>query len=92
MPSNTDTSEAFTPTDSGENDYNSRFQDNNIDLSKILEMLSTFPDYPNIEDVLIDFTYIDNGNNTYTLTGWKETFEGLPSTKCIIPEDTRIIL
>lgn len=42
--------------------------------------------------VLIDFTYTDNGNNTYTLTGWKGTLNGESSTEIIIPNCACIIV
>lgn len=45
-----------------------------------------------IEEVLIDFTYADNGDDTYTITDWKGTYNGEPSTEIIIPEDKRIKL
>ena len=41
---------------------------------------------------LIDFDYTDNGDGTYTLTGWKQTFNGEPSTELIIPDNAMIIL
>ena len=51
-----------------ENTYKSRFQDNNVDLQSLLNMVSLLTDAPKIEDVLIDFVYTNNGNNTYTIT------------------------
>lgn len=92
MPDITSTSSAFVETNSGGNDDKSRFQDNNIDLQNLLGMVSLLTDAPTIEDILIDFVYINNGDDTYTITDWKGTFEGLASTRCIIPEDARIIL
>ena len=41
---------------------------------------------------LIDFTYTDNGNDTYTITGWKGTYKGAASTECIIPDSNKVIL
>lgn len=35
--------------------------------------------------VLVDFDYTDNGNGTYTITGWKGTYNGAASTEIIIP-------
>ena len=45
---------------------------------------------PSVE--LIDFEYIDNGDGTYTITGWKETLNGEPSTEMVIPDNPLIIL
>ena len=45
-----------------------------------------------IADLLQDFEYTNNGNGTYTLTAWKGTYNGVASTECIIPDDSRIIL
>ena len=46
----------------------------------------------NKEFSLIDFNFIDNGNDTYTLTEWKGTLNGIPSTELVIPNNKRIIL
>lgn len=37
--------------------------------------------------VLVDFTYVDNGNGKYTITGWKGTYNGVESTEMIIPSN-----
>lgn len=42
--------------------------------------------------VLIDFEYTDNGDGTYTLTKWKETYNGEASTEMIIPNNSHIIV
>jgi hypothetical protein len=42
--------------------------------------------------ILQDFTYDDNGDGTYTLTGWKETYQGKPSTEMVIPDSPNIII
>lgn len=42
--------------------------------------------------VLVDFEYTDNGDGTYTITGWKETYNGEPSTEMIIPNNGLIIV
>lgn len=41
---------------------------------------------------LIDFEYTKNNDGTYTLTAWKGTLNGEPSTELVIPDDPRIIL
>lgn len=41
---------------------------------------------------LVDFEYVANGDGTYTITDWKGTYNGEASTRCIIPDDERIIL
>lgn len=41
---------------------------------------------------IIDFTYTDNGNGTYTITGWKKTYNGQASTEMIIPNYGCIIV
>ena len=41
---------------------------------------------------LQDFTYTTNNDGTYTLTGWKETHNGVASTELIIPNNKKIIL
>ena len=46
-----------------------------------------------IKDVyLVDFDYINNGDGTYTLTGWKGTLNGEPSTELVIPSGPKFIL
>ena len=42
--------------------------------------------------MLQDFTYDDNGDGTYTLTGWKETYQGKPSTEMVIPDSPKVII
>ena len=41
---------------------------------------------------LSDFEYVANEDRTYTLTGWKETLNGVSSTRLVIPDDNRIKL
>ena len=41
---------------------------------------------------LTDFYTASNGDGTYTITGWKGTYNGEESTRCIIPSDSRIVL
>lgn len=41
---------------------------------------------------LIDFEYIRNDDGTYTITAWKGTYKGQPSTKCIIPNNRLVVL
>ena len=49
---------------------------------------ATFED---ISNLLIDFNYSYNSNNgVYTITGWKGTYNGEPSTKIIIPNHPNI--
>lgn len=45
-----------------------------------------------IEELLIDFEYTDNNDGTYTLTGWKQTLNGEPSTEMVIPDNSSIKL
>lgn len=39
-----------------------------------------------IDEVLKDFEYVVEDDGTYTLTGWKQTLNGQPSTECVIPD------
>ena len=41
---------------------------------------------------LIDFDYIVNEDGTYTLTAWKGTYNGEPSTRIIVPDSELIIV
>lgn len=41
---------------------------------------------------LIDFDYTDNQDGTYTITGWKQTLNGEPSTELIVPDNPSIIV
>lgn len=41
---------------------------------------------------LIDFNYTDNGDGTYTITGWKGTTNGVAGTEIIIPNNNKIIV
>lgn len=42
--------------------------------------------------ILKDFTYTDNGDNTYTITDWKGTENGQASTRIVVPDYQQIIL
>lgn len=42
--------------------------------------------------MLRDFEYIEEPDGTYTLTGWKETYNGESSTELIIPDNSLINL
>ena len=42
--------------------------------------------------IMKDFEYIDNGDGTFTITDWKHTLNGEPSTECVIPDDPNIII
>ena len=41
---------------------------------------------------LIDFEYTTNDDGTYTITGWKQTLNGEPSTELIVPDNSLIII
>jgi hypothetical protein len=84
-------SSSFVPTNSGGNTYKSKFSDNNIDLQRLLEMALALP-LDTFYDSLIDFEYIKNDDGTATLTAWKGTLNGEPSTELVIPDSNRIIL
>lgn len=81
----------FIPTDSGSNTYKSKLRDNNIDLQRLLNIAKKLPDY-HFYKSLIDFEYTENADGTVTLTSWKETLNGEPSTELVIPDNERIIL
>lgn len=56
---------------------------NGVDLDRVIyNGVVVFEKGP--KDPLIDFTYFQS-NDYYILTGWKGTYGGTPSTKCIIP-------
>lgn len=41
----------------------------------------------NPEEVLVDFYYTTNEDGTYTITDWKGTYNGVSSTKIIVPDN-----
>lgn len=41
---------------------------------------------------LVDFDYTTNDDGTYTLTGWKGTYQGVTSTEMIVPNNNKIIV
>ena len=45
-----------------------------------------------VEDSLVDFAYTNNGDGTYTITGWNETLNGAASTEFIVPNSSSIKL
>jgi hypothetical protein len=44
----------------------------------------------NPKEVLIDFYYTTNEDGTYTITNWKGTYNGVSSTKIIVPDNALI--
>lgn len=42
--------------------------------------------------VLVDFNYTTNSNGTYTITKWKQTYNGSPSTEMVVPNNHLILL
>lgn len=38
-----------------------------------------------LHEALVDFVYTKHANGRYTITGWKETLHGEPSTELVIP-------
>lgn len=63
--------------------------ENGITISTTLEVTVVEFD-PAI--VLVDFNYTDNGDGTYTITGWKQTLNGVASTEMVIPNNSKIIV
>ena len=53
--------------------------------------IDTIWGYSSTLTALKDFNYTTD-NDTYTLTEWKGTTDGVESTECIIPDDPKIIL
>ena len=45
-----------------------------------------------LEVALDDFIYTTNDDGTYTIDGWKETLNGEPSTKCLVPNSELVII
>ena len=43
-------------------------------------------------NLFIDFVYTDNGDGTYTITDWKGTLNGQPSTEIVVPDSRQIIV
>ena len=58
-----------------------------IGYNKYLDLKLTISEFS-----LEDFEYTDNGDGTYTLTGWKGTYNGKPSTEIVIPDSENVIL
>ena len=42
-------------------------------------------------EVLIDFTYTENSDGTATILDWKDTLDGVSSTKVVVPDNADII-
>lgn len=72
------------------NDYYDKEQIDNYVLITVSEIDTIWGYDP--ATAFKDFNYTTNDNDTYTLTEWKGTTDGVESTECIIPDDPRIIL
>ena len=42
--------------------------------------------------ILKDFTYTENSDGTYTINSWLQTLDGVSSTECVIPNNSKIKL
>lgn len=63
------------------------------EMSKDFEAMVEITVVPfNPEVVLVDFEYIANNDGTYTITDWKGTYNGVESTKLIIPNNGLIVV
>lgn len=62
---------------------------NNFGISFIAEIPITTR---TLEVALADFTYTTNDDGTYTITGWKETLNGEPSTRMVVPNSELVIV
>lgn len=83
--------------------YNECTTGNSVELKDRVRKSSDFSNIPDIspdpdewktavEKLLIDFEYIKNDDGTCELTEWKRTYNGQPSTKCVIPDHNKIII
>lgn len=53
----------------------------------------TFPiTITSVIDALTDFDYTTNDDGTYTITAWKGTLNGEPSTEIVVPNSNKIII
>lgn len=50
------------------------------------------PDIIPMEDALIDFEYTANADGTYTITAWRGTLNGVPSTEMVVPNSSLIYI
>lgn len=64
---------------------------NGAKLSKIVNIENPVVDI-NPDVLLKDFYYTSNSDGTYTLTGWKQTLNGVASTELVIPNNLNIKL
>lgn len=66
---------------------------NGVDLEKIIfNGVTVWEKEAKEVGVLDDFTYTENTTaGTKTITGWRGTYQGTSSTKCIVPDDPNII-
>ena len=66
---------------------------NYLNQSQVIEVAIEIIELENEAAELInDFEYEVNSDDTILLTGWKQTYKGEPSTKMVIPSGNNIIL
>ena len=54
------------------------YEENGVKYTTVLKVQT-------VESLLIDFEYTNNGDNSFTLTKWKQTLNGEPSTELVTP-------
>lgn len=62
----------------------------NIYICPVANVYDAYENEYNIARKLVDFTYDENEDGTYTITGWKGTYHGIESTECIVPDSNMI--
>lgn len=71
------------------NSVNVHYNDGGMVFSTTIDV-TTAPFDPAVQ--LIDFNYTANDDGTYSITGWKGTYNGEPSTEMIFPNNSLIIV
>lgn len=56
----------------------------------IIEKVEVEINEDNAAEVLQDFTYTLGDDGIYEITGWKGTYLGEPSTRCVVPDSSKI--
>ena len=78
----------ITPLQDGTESVPITYTENGVTFVAYVNISTSF----DIEALLMDFTYVANGDGTYSITGWKGTLNGTPSTECVVPASEFVVV
>ena len=71
----------------GSSTHEIRYTKNGVTRTALVDITTL-----SLVDALEDFYYDLDEEGDYHITGWKETYHGIPSTECILPNSDKVVI